>query len=112
MKIKKINTLAVAAFAIALTPGVQSASAQSFSCARAAIPSELAICNDEDLLIMDEKVAALFAEKRVSATSGKEAIRLADDHGSWLRKRNICENNSDCLKAVYDKRIRTLDKNL
>ena len=90
----------------------QSASAQSFSCARAAIPTELAICNDEDLLIMDEKVADLFAEKRVSAQSGKEVIRLANDHSAWLKGRNICENNSECLKAVYDRRIKSLEKKL
>jgi len=46
-----------------------SANAQSFSCARAQIPSELAICNNEDLIILDEELSSRFADTRVTAAN-------------------------------------------
>jgi len=54
-----------------------SASAQSFSCAKAEVPSEMAICNNEELLVKDEQMANLFAEALVTASKSNEIGKVS-----------------------------------
>ncbi|MEO0327840.1 MAG: hypothetical protein AAF217_04515 [Pseudomonadota bacterium] len=82
--------------------------AQSFSCANAQIPSEMAICNNEVLLIKDEKLAELFSAVLVSTTGSVAFQNASQAHADWLRKRNACKIDFSCLEQNYDERIRTL----
>ena len=84
------------------------AEAQSFSCARAQIPSELAICNNEDLIILDEQLADLFADRRITAKDGVQIQQISQKQGEWLRERNSCTLDFDCLQRQYKNRIRVL----
>ena len=87
---------------------VQPASAQSFSCANAQIPSEMAVCNNESLLIKDEQLAALFASAIIQASTNGDSQSVSNEHSKWLRDRNACAVDFDCLEKRYDERIRSL----
>ncbi len=84
------------------------ANAQSFSCARAQIPSELAICNNEDLIILDEQLADLFADRRITASNGTQIQQISRKQGEWMRQRNACTLDFDCLQKQYLERIKAL----
>lgn len=85
-----------------------SAQAQSFSCANAQIPTEMAICNSEALLVKDEQVAELIASRLVKSVSEGNTPVVTREHGKWLENRNACRNDIACLESEYDKRIRSL----
>ena len=82
--------------------------AQSFSFANAQIPSEMAICNSESLLVMDEEVAALISARIVRSVSNGSLPTLSREHSEWLKQRNLCTNDIPCLESVYGKRIKAL----
>ena len=90
------------------TLAVSPALAQSFSCANAQIPSEMAVCNNEQLLIKDEKLAELLADAIIRATGTDKVQKLSAQHGSWLKQRNTCRVDFECLGVSYDKRIQEL----
>lgn len=112
MRVFQPNKYAALTAALLIAPlaGVNSeqASAQSFSCANAQIPSEMAICNVETLLIKDEKVAELLAAELVSAARGTGIQAVSRDHSVWLKRRNACQTDIECLEARYDERIEKL----
>ena len=83
---------------------------QSFSCANAQIPSEMAICNNENLLIKDETLAALFAEALVQADGSQSTQNISSEHSRWLKQRNDCRADFECLENSYDERINSLIK--
>lgn len=84
------------------------ANAQSFPCSRAEVPSEMAICNNENLIFKDERLANLFAEALVQATQTNSTEDLANQHSDWLRKRNDCKTDFSCLEQRYNERIESL----
>lgn len=109
--LKALKLAAIAAsvlIAPVATGQIQLAHAQSFSCANAQIPSEMAICNFETLLIKDETVAELLAAKLVSASRGTGIQTVSRDHSVWLKRRNACQTDIECLEARYDERIEKL----
>jgi len=84
---------------------------QSFECSRAQIPSEMAICNNENLLLQDEKVGELIGNALMSANNSKVASAITRDHAKWLRTRNACRNDFLCLEKSYDERIHFIETN-
>lgn len=82
--------------------------AQSFSCARAQLPSELAICNDEELIVLDEELSALFADIRISVANTNRVRTFAKSHEQWLRERNQCAQDFQCLRESYRNRIKEI----
>ena len=72
------------------------AKAQSFSCANAQIPSEMAICNSESLLVKDEQVAAFVSAQLVKSVSDGNLPAISREHSNWLRERNTCRNDIPC----------------
>ena len=99
-----LTALAMVAGLSAATP----ASAQSFSCARAQLPSELAICNDEELIVLDEELSALFADIRISVANTNRVRTFAKSHEQWLRERNQCAQDFQCLRQSYRNRIKEI----
>jgi uncharacterized protein len=90
---------AVAAMAVlfaAGAPGVGRpglASAASFGCAKAATPTERAICADTQLSNLDGQLGAVYAQ-RVAADPGLRQIQRG-----WLAARNAgCGANRGCLQ--------------
>ncbi len=103
------NTISISAIiSVMIFSGATLAIGQSFSCSRAQIPSEYAICNSENLIVLDERMAALFADKRVGADNTSAVNEISKDQGNWLKKRNECEQNFKCLEQQYKSRIQKL----
>lgn len=109
--ILKLSTLGIAVVAAMLGGALQPtpSHAQSFSCANAQIPSEMAVCNIESLLVKDERVADLLAARLVSASRNENGIQtVSRDHSAWLQQRNACLADVDCLEKAYDDQIEKL----
>ncbi len=97
----------VAALALSLATllAATSARSQSFSCSQASQPSEMAVCNSEDLLVLDEKLAAMAAQ-RLSATTNKPARQaFSREQQAWLSLRNACGSDPTCLELRYSERM-------
>ena len=81
---------------------------QSFECSKASIPSEMAICNNEHLLLQDEKIGALLKQAVILASSEKHLNKIYQSHENWLTNRNLCRNDFACLRKAYTRRIQLL----
>lgn len=73
-----------------------SANAASFDCQKASTLVEKTICNSADLSQLDTQLAESY---RIVAADQKTRQR------EWLRERNQCGADSNCLKAKYKERI-------
>jgi uncharacterized protein YecT (DUF1311 family) len=83
----------------------------SFACARAATPSERAICGDRSLAGWDRSVAAALAVAR----QGNADLEPADDdrawpetQRAWLRTRDRCGADRTCLSEAMQARTDAL----
>ena len=70
--------------------------------------SELAICNDEELIVLDEELSALFADIRISVANTNRVRTFAKSHEQWLRERNQCAQDFQCLRESYRNRIKEI----
>ncbi len=89
------------------------AQAASFSCAKASTPTEKAICVDQGLSKLDERVAAAYRDALalLSGSSPEEAraqIALKADQRGWLGERNACGADLSCLRAAHERRVAVL----
>ena len=84
------------------------ANAQSFSCAKADNAAQFAICNDEGLMALDEKINDVFAENFVSASTSPARQAVAREHTRWMKKRDACGADFTCLKLRYEERIKAI----
>lgn len=85
------------------------ASAQSFSCASADSSAEFAICNNEDLLGLDEKMAAMYYHRTSNLKTSPQRQKIKRDHSKWVQKRNRCALDWTCLTIRYNERIHALE---
>jgi uncharacterized protein len=95
-----------AAFALSIAALVSGAArAQSFPCAQAQTQAQLAICNSEDLLVLDENLSAMFARRlgRAGNFQQKQAVTL--EQSQWMVERDRCGANQACLASRYRARI-------
>ncbi|MCF6321859.1 MAG: hypothetical protein L3J32_08850 [Rhizobiaceae bacterium] len=81
---------------------------QSFSCAKAHSQAEFAICNNEELLSLDEKLASMYDHRKANLQTAPQRQKITREHSVWLRKRNSCDLDWSCLKDRYQERIRQL----
>jgi uncharacterized protein len=88
---------------ILLAAGTLSASAQSFNCRYAKKHAEVAICENEHLGQLDEEMASLYF-----GLPGYVREELEESQARWLRRRNACGYNFDCLERAYRRRIYAL----
>lgn len=84
------------------------AKAQSFSCASAETAAQFAICNDEGLQAMDEKLGTIYATAYVNTSTMPERQAVTRAHSEWLKKRNACRTDFTCLSLRYEERIKAL----
>ncbi len=84
------------------------ASAQSFNCAQAQSSTEFAICNNEDLLGLDEKLAAIYYHRKANLHTTPQRQNISRNHTKWMVKRNRCDQDWTCLKIRYKERIAEL----
>lgn len=78
----------------------------SFDCAKAATPAEKTLCTDEGSLAAarDGILGALYNE--LKAMGGHEEVLAGQS--AWLKKRDQCATNVDCLERAYDQRLAEL----
>lgn len=89
------------------------AEAASFACAKAATPTETAICADPALSALDERLAAAYREavKAFDDTpsgNSKSGAAVKADQRAWLGDRNACAADAACLRAAYERRLAVL----
>jgi hypothetical protein len=99
---------------LALLLAAQPAAAASFDCARAATPTEHAICADPRLSALDDRAIGGY-------TAAVEAMGISDDerdpagalllkgHEEWAAARNRCGAARACLLQQYQRRLAVLD---
>lgn len=84
------------------------ANAQSFACDKAQRTAEFAICNDENLLTMDEQLGREYASKYVNASTSPQRQAVTREQTEWIKKRNACGNDFTCLSLRYEERLKSL----
>lgn len=67
--------------------------------------TETVICATPQLATLDIRMSQLYAQLEVNA-SRRGAARLLDNQRHWLRERNRCGCNANCLVTHYSERIR------
>ena len=76
----------------------------SFNCAKATLPAEQVICRSGDLALYDRNLAYVY-RKSLAAAAGAARADLQRGQQAWLRQRNACGADTDCLLSEYDGRI-------
>lgn len=82
------------------------ASAASFDCSKASTSTELAICENQQLSILDEMMALSYRQL-MKEVSDKEQLKT--EQLAFLSKNKKCNGNIDCLKQNYI--VRTVEVN-
>ena len=77
-----------------------SAHAASFNCTYAKLPTEVAICVNEDLSSYDEQNARLYFGVR-NSLSGRELRAFNARERGWLSERNACGYEPTCVSNQY-----------
>ena len=80
-------------------------SAASFDCSKASTAVEGSICANPTLSALDKKLADVYRQVR-SASSDTGALRQAQL--AWMKTRNACGANVQCLEQSYRQRISEL----
>jgi uncharacterized protein len=83
------------------------AQAQAFNCDFAKAPDELTICRDASLGALDEKMSDLFYKIRQQLPpAGLKALKAGQS--DFMKRRNFCGTDGDCIEGMYAERIETL----
>ena len=110
---KRLATGLLILASLILAPWVLSAvaaNAQSFDCARAHTSAQFAICNDEELLDLDERLAIALARRQATIETTPQLQALSREQLIWLRRRDDCRLDWNCLKLRYRERIGALNR--
>jgi uncharacterized protein YecT (DUF1311 family) len=75
----------------------------SFDCAKAASPTEKAICGDFNLAAWDRSVAQAF--RLALERNPDEAPTLRQQQKSWLHERDTCGGRADCIDEQQWQRV-------
>jgi uncharacterized protein len=91
--------------------GIALASTPSFDCSKVEKGSiEELICKDEELSVLDRKMAMVYAEATKKAINEHPPVLKAEQRG-WIKGRNDCWKSSDkrkCVEESYRRRIAEL----
>jgi uncharacterized protein len=82
----------------------EGAAAQSYNCAQARLPAEVAICRDFTLSGLDSQMAGLYTRVVSWATSATRT-QIQSEQREWLASRNQCGADYQCLIGHYNARI-------
>ncbi len=80
-------------------------SAASFTCNDNLSKSELMICSDNNLSLLDRQMDVVY---RIAA---KAKIKMRVSQRAWLRTRDKCLD-IDCMRTAYEERINILEKQI
>ena len=100
--LKRIQSLGLA---LLLSVGVGSVGhAASFDCSKATTETEIAICNDPELSVLDERMSKAYLKGRALGN----LTRIKEDQLTWIEVRNRCTNEL-CIKTSYLGRLKELE---
>ncbi|MBX4936947.1 lysozyme inhibitor LprI family protein [Rhizobium binae] len=106
MMTKKATTTVLGLMILFLVSGM--AKAASFDCdAKELKPDEKAICNNRALNDADVRMVTTFELLSGLLAMGSRGT-LQDEQTAWLKKRQECGADADCLKAAYEERLTQL----
>lgn len=97
-----LSALIPLALAIVALP----AAAAGMNCAQARTPTELAICADPELHRQDAELSDVYRDLGAARPDEREALRQAQR--DWLKARNACGGNADCIRLQYASRLNAL----
>ena len=104
-------TITLFTFAAATALAAGAGHAASFDCAKAATPTEHAICDNPQLSSLDEQTAGLYytliSGGAPKATQTVAQVKAAQS--AFLTKRNACGANYNCLVDAYTAQIMYLN---
>ncbi|GEA51166.1 hypothetical protein VIN01S_19700 [Vibrio inusitatus NBRC 102082] len=83
----------------------------SFDCASATTDVEVSICNNYKLSNQDQKLSSVYKDAQ-RFFFGSEQTQLQVDQIEFLRQRNQCGSNSECIHSITEERINTLNDRL
>ena len=86
-------------------PVMAQANSPSFNCANAGTPVEHSICDNAELAVLDAQLAKVYKQARASAADGNQ---VREDQRAWVKARNRCGANVQCLRESYQVRITKL----
>ena len=72
--------------------------AASFDCSKATTETEIAICNDDELGALDERMSEAYKRARLS----QDGEQYKNEQFKWLKKRDLCSGDKQCLKNAYN----------
>jgi len=102
----KLRNLLLPAMALAISAVPIKADAQaSFDCRRASHPTEIAICNDPELALMDRQMDETFRAVLARQTD-QDALRSSQR--AWLADVRLCDADATCIYKTYEDRLRDL----
>ena len=87
---------------LANTTSLHISQAASFDCTKASTAVEGSICANQTLSGLDDQLAAAYKQSRSQAA---DPSVLQKDQLAWLKNRNACGANVDCLTKAYQQRI-------
>ncbi|WP_261544739.1 lysozyme inhibitor LprI family protein [Burkholderia multivorans] len=81
----------------------------SFPCGKALTATEHAICSSYQLSAFDQSVAESFARMMAQArVSGSQTASLAQSQRRWLKGRDACGPNAECILKTMRRRLDAL----
>jgi hypothetical protein len=93
-------TLVVVGFLLLVIAFAAPARGAAFNCDLATKPTEILICQDEVLSFADDRNAEIFYRLRGQLTPEQARIFNARER-EWLKARNYCGYNRDCVLNAY-----------
>lgn len=102
------TTFAAALFTTAVfAAGSAAVEAASFNCRYAKLPAEVAICQDDELHGLDERMASVyFTLRRLLPYDGR--AELKGGQNAFIARRNACGYDTDCVARSYRIRIKRM----
>jgi len=95
----------VASTAAILAVSPTHAVAQSFNCAHAALPAEVAICGNANLSRLDEQTSGMYFLIVGSGAPAATISLVKTQQGKFLTTRNACGADINCLVSAYTDQI-------
>ncbi|UIK07026.1 lysozyme inhibitor LprI family protein [Neorhizobium galegae] len=104
-------TIAIALTSLlGLTLSGRPAAAASFDCERGNLAAdEKVICDTRTLNDADVKMVTTFDILTGLLAMGNRG-KLQDEQSAWLKKRQACGEDVECLRASYTERLKQLDE--
>jgi uncharacterized protein len=104
------STIAALSILAALTLGATAGHAASFDCAKAATPTEHAICDNPQLSSLDDQTSGLYYTLISNGSlSPAKVSQVKSQQVQFLQRRNACGANYNCLVSAYTSQIMYLN---